>query len=117
MTYATTRNTTTLYTIGQRSSESRSYTQVVSVVDDRAARGRLEHYGITPRAASDLLRQASDAAHAALARLRESAPSASAELALPSVVHGDMIDSADAPHGESFRIIATVVCAPGVPVS
>jgi hypothetical protein len=117
MIYATTRQTTTLYTVGQRSKESRSYAQVLSVASRDQAIARMTHYGVEQKTARELTQQAHAAAHAALELMRENAPSASAELALPSAVHGDAIDSDDAPYGERFRIIATVVSAPGVPVA
>ena len=118
MTYATTRNTTTLYTVAQRERDSRSYTQVVNVASDEQAVQRMTHYGVERSTARDLVEQAHSAAHVALRRLRESAPSGSAELALPAAVHGDLIDGVSITHdGMSFRVIATVVSAPGVPVS
>ena len=118
MTYATSRNTITLYTVAQRERDSRSYTTVCNLVDDRQAEQRLTHYGVDARVARELVEQAHDVAHVALRRQRESAHSSSAELALPAIVHGDMIDGSEITHdGMSFRLIASVVSAPSVPVS
>jgi len=118
MNYATTTNTRTLYTIARRERDSREYVTIAHVVDERTAASWITHSGVKQRDAADLIANASEYAYAALMRERESAPSASAMLALPSAVHGDMIDAVEiGPRGESFRVVATIVSAPGVPVA
>lgn len=115
--YATTMHTTTLYSVAQRSRESREYLQVLNVGDRDQAIARMTHYGVERRHASDVTKRAFENAHAEVSRLRDAAPSASAMLALPAVAHGEYVESDAGPYGETFRVVATVVSAPGIPVA
>lgn len=116
--YATTRNTTTLYSVGLRFRDGREYTQVASCVDRDQAIGWFTHHGVERRAAAEVVETAHDVAHSALARSREASSGFSGELALPRAIDGDLIDAVEiGPRGESYRVIATVVSAPGIPVA
>jgi hypothetical protein len=118
MTFATTRNTNTLYTVAYRERDSRSYVTVACVVSERHAIDRIAHHGVPHRDASALVRAAAESAQAELANVRSAQPSMSAELAIEPAHHGDMHEHVElGPRGESFRVIATVVCAPGMPVA
>ena len=114
--FATTSNTRTLFTIARRDRDSRSYSTLGHVCSERDAIGWMTHSGVEQRVAAELVRNAHSAAFAELHRQREAAPSSSALLALPRAIDGDMIDAVElGPRGESFRIIGTIVSAPGVP--
>lgn len=118
MIFATTTNTRTLFTVASRDRESRSYTTLAHVTDERHALDRITHSGVEHADARHLIDGAAASAYAALMRQREAAPSSSAMLALPAAVHGDLHDAVElGPRGESFRVVATIVSAPGIPVA
>ena len=116
--FATTRETTILFTLARRDSDSRHYSTLSHLVSDRHAQARLEQDGVSVQNAAAYVRRAIDAARERVRDARAAMPSSSAELALPRALDTDVIDAPElGPRRESYRIIATIVSAPGVPVA